>query len=109
MEMISSQVTVSGQEDQAGHKATEELPTRATATVAGPGTGAEADPVAAETAATEEEGEITDGSPWNLNLLTLTTTTTEPKGRKSPHLDHPEETQAKDLTGTPETVTAMTR
>ena len=62
-EMVSSQVMVSGQEDQAGHKATEELPTRATATVAGPGTEAEADPVAAETAATEEEAEITDGSP----------------------------------------------
>ena len=48
-EMISSQVTVSGQEDQADHKATEELPTRATATVAGQGTEAEADPVAVET------------------------------------------------------------
>ena len=62
-EMISSQVMVSGQEDQAGHKATEELPTRATATVAGLETEAEVDPAAAEAAATEEEGEITDGSP----------------------------------------------
>ena len=107
--MIDSQVMVSGREGLAGRKATEEPPIGATETADHPETAVEADPAAEETAATEQEAEMAVGSPSNPSHQTLTTTTTEPKGRKSHHQDHPEDSLEKGPKETQGTVIAMTR
>ena len=116
--MTDSKAMVSGQADRVGRKATEETPIGATeaadhpemAVEADPAeTAVEADPAAEETAAMEQEAAMTDGSLPNPSHKTLTTTTTEPKGRKSHHQDHPEASLEKGPTEIQGTVIAMTR
>ena len=116
--MTDSKAMVSGQADRVGRKATEETPIGATeaadhpemAVEADPAeTAVEADPAAEETAAMEQEAEMTDGSLPNPSHKTLTTTTTEPKGRKSHHPDHPEGSLVKGQKATQGIATAMMR
>ena len=104
--MINRQVMAMAQGNLAGHKAEEELPIRATATVADPEGEAEVDLAATE----EEEGEEITG----INLLKpshltpKTTTTGLTKGRSHPQ-DRPGASPAKDPTEIQETAIAMTR
>ena len=111
--MTGNRVTVSDPVDLAGHKAAEETvadhpetaadhpataadPIGATEAVDHPETAVEAGPAAEETAAMEQGEETTGESLSNPNHKTLTTTTTEPRGRKSHHPDLPEESPEKD-------------
>ena len=107
--MTGSRVTVSDPVDLVGHKAAEETPIGAAEVVDHPETAAEAGPAAEEAAAMEQGAEMKDGSPSNPNHMTLTTTTTQPRGRKSLHPDLPEESQGKDPRVTQEIATAMTK
>ena len=124
--MTGNRVTVSDPVDLVGHKAAEETvadhpetaadhpetavdPIGATEAADHPETAVEAGPAAEETAATEQEAEMTDGSLPNPSHKTLTTTTTEPKGRKSHRQDCPKALQAKGPTEIQATVIAMTR
>ena len=83
--MTGSRATVSDKVDLADQMAAEETPIGAAEMVGHPETVAEAGPAAEEAEATEQGAEMTGGSPSNPNHTTLTTTTTEPRGRKSLH------------------------
>ena len=98
---VSRHATDSVQRDPVDQTEEVEFPTRATTKAV--------DPEGEAAATEEEEEEITVGSPLNPNHPTLTTTTTDPKGRKNHHQDRLEVFQAKDPTAIRETVIATTR